>query len=91
MPRVTSPRGGAGVSWPASREGLLPELLLKGLHHLFQGLYLPSLQQGGGRGERAWWLPEPMGSPFWMGRAGLKPLPHPGCSYHFCTSDEPFL
>lgn len=25
-----------------------------------------------------------------MGRARLKPLPHPGCSHRFCTSDEPF-
>lgn len=89
MPRGHQPQGRCRGELASQQRGPLTLVLLKGLHHLFQGLYLPSLQQGGGRGaglvaSRA------HGSPFWMGRARLKPLPHPGCSYHFCTSDEPF-
>ena len=89
MPRGHQPQGRCRGELASPQRGPLTLVLLESLHHLLQGLYLPSLQQGGGRGaglvaSRA------HRSPFRMGRACLKSLSHPGCSHHSDTSDEPF-
>ena len=50
MPRGHQPQGRCRGELASPQRGPLTLVLLESLHHLLQGLYLPSLQQGGGRG-----------------------------------------